>query len=98
MARGVRRGGGGGVVKVSDEHGSLPGGVRYGVAPSMLGDPVPAIDCILACATHAMRHKNRSPRIKRPISDPCPPFCLGDIDEDCDVGINDFLLLLANWT
>ena len=33
-----------------------------------------------------------------PCSDPCPRFYLGDIDEDCDVGINDLLLLLANWT
>ena len=29
--------------------------------------------------------------------DPCPPFCLGDIDGDCNVGINDFLTLLGNW-
>ena len=27
-----------------------------------------------------------------------PPTCPADLDEDCTVGVNDFLLLLANWT
>ena len=29
---------------------------------------------------------------------PCPPHCPADLDDDCVVGINDFLLLLANWS
>lgn len=29
---------------------------------------------------------------------PCPPFCFGDIDGDCNVGILDFLIVLENWT
>ncbi len=29
---------------------------------------------------------------------PCPPFCSADLDEDCQVGIGDLLMLLANWS
>ena len=28
---------------------------------------------------------------------PCPPYCLGDINEDCVVGVNDLLMVLAAW-
>ena len=31
----------------------------------------------------------------RPV--PCPPFCGGDLDEDCMVSVTDFFLLLALW-
>jgi probable HAF family extracellular repeat protein len=33
-----------------------------------------------------------------PCAAPCTPACVADIDGDCDVGILDFWLLLANWT
>ena len=31
-------------------------------------------------------------------ADPCPPSCPADLDGDCNVGITDFLILLANWS
>ena len=31
-----------------------------------------------------------------PCSAPCPPACPGDLNNDCEVGITDFLILLAN--
>ena len=31
-------------------------------------------------------------------ADPCPPSCPADLDGDFDVGITDFLILLANWS
>ena len=33
-----------------------------------------------------------------PCQGPCPPHCPADLDDDCQVGIVDFLLLLANWS
>ena len=32
-----------------------------------------------------------------PCPDPCPPSCPADLDGDCNVGIVDLLILLANW-
>jgi hypothetical protein len=33
-----------------------------------------------------------------PCPEPCPPTCQGDIDQDCTVGIVDFLIMVANWS
>jgi hypothetical protein len=33
-----------------------------------------------------------------PCGRPCPPACAEDFDANCDVGITDLLILLANWS
>ena len=30
--------------------------------------------------------------------EPCPPFAPADLDEDCNVGFGDLVILLANWS
>jgi len=30
-------------------------------------------------------------------ADACPPFCAGDLDGDCNVGLSDVLRLLTLW-
>jgi hypothetical protein len=32
-----------------------------------------------------------------PCPGPCPPYCGGDMDGDCEVGLSDFVALLAGW-
>ena len=33
-----------------------------------------------------------------PCPELCPPSCAADLDGDCQVGVVDFLILLANWS